>query len=167
MKKIIILLCSLLILCGCSSNQVKEITASILLPTEQIAPYLEYTPEFSEKTTRRYSIAEYRPNPAGSNDPVIIKVYQENQLLSKDSIIAYFNECKELRNDAFSIDSLGVDCFVAYPAIHYYVDGYHVEITAGSGSDNDQKILLMNLAKLSLENLCEYTDVLSEVTKEE
>lgn len=162
MKKIICLLCFLFVLCGCSSNKPTEITAAVLLPQEQLAPYLEYSPEFSEKTSRHYSIAEYRPNPPGSNDPVIIKVYQENQLYSKDRILEYYNECRELRTDAFKIDSLGVDCFVAYPSIHYYINGYHVEITAGSGSDNDQKILLMNLAKLSLENLNEYKDILSE-----
>lgn len=165
MKKIIYLLCFSLFLCGCSKNKITEITAAILLPQEQLAPYLEYVPEFSEETSRHYSIAEYRPNPPGSNDPVIIKVYQENQLYSKDRILDYFNECKELRTDSFKVDSLGVDCFVAYPSIHYYVNGYHVEITAGSGSDNDQKILLMNLAKISLDNLNEYKDILS-VTQE-
>ena len=162
MKKIIALLCSMFILCGCSSNKVTDITASVLLPSEQLAPYLEYTPEFSEKTTRRYSIAEYRPNPPGSNDPVIIKVYQENQLISRENILKNFNDCMELRTDSFEIDSLGVDCFVAYPSIHYYIDGYYVEITAGSGSDNNQKILLMNLAKISLENLDKYKNVLSD-----
>lgn len=158
MKKIILFLCSLLILVGCSSNKVTEITAALLLPQEQLAPYLDYTTEFSEKTTRRYSLAEYRPNPAGSGDPVIVKVYQANQLLSEEAVLESFNESKNLRSDAFTIDSLGVDCYVAYPAIHYYVDGYHIEITAGSGSDNDQKILLMNLAKISLENLNKYKD---------
>lgn len=162
MKKIIILLCSIVILCGCSSDKVTDITASLLLSSEQLAPYLEYTPEFSEKTTRRYSIAEYRPNPPGSNDPVIIKVYQENELITREKILEDFNECMELRTDAFTIDSLGVDCFVAYPSIHYYIDGYYVEITAGSGSDNNQKILLMNLAKISLENLNEYKNILNE-----
>lgn len=161
MKKFIFLLCSILILCGCSSDNGTDITASMLLPAEQLVPYLDYTPTFNEKTTRRYSIAEYRPDTLGSNDPVIIKVYQENQLLSKDKIFEYFNECKELRTDAFTIDSLGVDCFVAYPSIHCYVDGFHIEITAGSGSDNNQKILLMNLARLSLENLDGYKNVLS------
>lgn len=161
MKKFVFLLCSVLFLCGCSSDKVNNITSALLLPAEQLAPYLEYTPTFNEKTTRHYSIAEYRPDTPGSNDPVIIKVYQENQLYSKDKILEYYNECKELRSDAFSIDSLGVDCFVAYPSIHYYVDGFHIEITAGSGSDNNQKILLMNLAKLSLVNLDKYKSVLS------
>ena len=161
MKKIILFLCSLLILVGCSSDKVTEITAALLLPQEQLAPYLEYTPEFSEKTTRRYSIAEYRPTPAGSGDPVIVKIYQANPLLSEQAVLDSFNESKNFRNDAFINEGLGVDSYVAYPAIHYYVDGYHVEITAGSGSDNNQKILLMNLAKISLDNLNKYKDILS------
>ena len=161
MKKIIIFLCSLLILVGCSSDKVTEITAALLLPQEQLAPYLEYTPSFSEKTTRRCSVAEYRADPLGSGDPVIIKIYQPNQLLSNDAVLNSFNESREFRNDAFSIDSLGVECYVAYPSIHYYANNCHVEITAGSGSDNDQKILLMNLAKISLDNFNKYKDVLS------
>lgn len=160
MKKFIVFLCSVLLLCGCSADKVKEITASILLPQEQIAPYLEYTPTFFEETTRRYSIAEYRPNPAGIGDPVIVKVYQTNQLLSNEDIVNSFNESRDFRSDAFSIDGLGVEAYVAYPSLHYYIDGYHVEITAGSGSDNDQKILLMNLAKITIENLNKYKDVI-------
>lgn len=160
MKKIIVFLCSLLLLAGCSEDKVKEITASILLPQEQIAPYLVYTPTFSEETTRHFSIAEYRPNPAGIGDPVIVKVYQTNGLLSTEDIINSFNESRNFRSDAFSIDGLGVEAYVAYPSIHYYIDGYHVEITAGSGSDNNQKILLMNLAKITLENLNKYKDVI-------
>ncbi len=162
MKKIIAILCSIVVLCSCSSDKVTDITASVLLSSEQLAPYLDYTPEFSEKTTRRYSIAEYRPNPPGKNDPVIVKVYQENQLISREKISEDFNNRMELRTDSFTIDSLGVDCYVAYPSIHYYIDGYYVEITAGSGSDNNQKILLMNLAKISLENLDKYKNVLSD-----
>ena len=94
MKKIIIFLCSLLILVGCSSDKVTEITAALLLPQEQLAPYLEYTPTFSEKTTRRSSIAEYRADPLGSGDPVIIKIYQPNQLLSNDAVLNSFNESR-------------------------------------------------------------------------
>lgn len=158
MKKLVILLCFSLLLCGCKKDEITEITASLILPQEKVAPYLDYNPNFFEKTTRRCSTAEYRPNQAGAGDPVIIKVYQENQLMSENSIISYFNECRDYRPDSFSIDSLDVDCFVAYPSIHYYLDGYHVEIIAGSGSDNNQKILLMNLAKISLDNLKEYKE---------
>ena len=89
---------------------------------------------------------------------MIVKVYQTNQLLSNEDIVNSFNESRDFRSDAFSIDGLGVEAYVAYPSLHYYIDGYYVEITAGSGSDNDQKILLMNIAKITLENLNKYKD---------
>ena len=161
MKKIIFLLCFSILLFGCTSEKITEITASVLLPQEEVLPYLSYTPEITEKNTRQCSVTEYLSNPRGKYDPVIIKVFQVNGLLSDDDVINYFNECKDLREDAFTIDGMGVDCFVAYPSIHYYTNGYHVQITAGSGSDNDQKVLLMNLAKISLENLDKYKNILT------
>ena len=88
MKKLIFLLCFSLLLCGCKKDEITEITASLILPQEKVAPYLDYNPNFFEKTTRRCSTAEYRPNQAGAGDPVIIKVYQENQLMSENSIIS-------------------------------------------------------------------------------
>ncbi len=161
MKKLIFLLCFSIFLSGCASDEkITNITASVLLPQEAVAPYLSYIPNVTEKNTRRYSITEYLSNPIGKYDPVIVKVFQVNDLLSEDEVINYFNECKDLRSDAFTVDGMGVECFVAYPSIHYYTNGYHVQITAGSGSDNDQKILLMNLAKISLENLDKYKGVL-------
>ncbi len=166
MKKLFFLLCFSIFLSGCTSNEkITQITASVLLPQETVAPYLDYTPDVKEKNTRQYSITEYLSNPRGKYDPVIVKVYQVNGLLSEEDVLNHFNECKDLRSDAFTVDGMNVDCFVAYPSIHYYTGGYHVQITAGSGSDNDQKILLMNLAKISLENLDKYKGVLT--TKEE
>ncbi len=162
MKKLIFLLCFSLFLSGCTSNEkISKITASVLLPPEAVAPYLDYTPNITEKNTRRYSITEYFSNPKGKYDPVIVKVFQTNELLSEEDIINDFNESKDLRSDAFTVDGMNVECFVAYPSIHYYTGGYHVQITAGSGSDNNQKILLMNLAKISLENLDKYKGVLT------
>ena len=162
MKKLIFLLCFSIFLSGCTSDKkITNITASVLLPQETVAPYLSYTPNVTEKNTRRYSITEYLSNPSGKYDPVIVKVFQVNDLLSEDEVINHFNECKDLRSDAFTVDGMGVECFVAYPSIHYYTNGYHVQITAGSGSDNDQKILLMNLAKISLENLDKHKGVLT------
>lgn len=162
MRRIIFLLCFSLFLSGCTSDEkISKITASVLLPPEAVAPYLDYTPDISEKNTRRYSITEYLSNPRGKYDPVIVKVFQANELLSEEDIINNFNESKNLRSDAFTVDGMNVNCFVAYPSIHYYTNGYHIQITAGSGSDNNQKILLMNLAKISLENLDKYKGVLT------
>ena len=160
MKKLIFLLYFSIFLSGCSSDEkITNITASVLLPQDTVAPYIDYIPNINEKNTRRYSLTEYLSNPIGKHDPVIVKVFQTNELLSEEDIVNHFNECKDLRSDSFTVDGMGVECFVAYPSIHYYTNGYHVQITAGSGADNDQKILLMNLAKISLENLDKYKGV--------
>lgn len=162
MKKIIVFLCSVLLLSGCTSDKITEVTSDMLLPLEQVAPYLDYTPNETHNTTRRCSVSEYRSSSPGGGDPVIVKLYQPNGLVSEDSVVNSFNEEKELRTDSFDIDGMDAQCYVAYPSIHCYSDGFHIEITAGSGSDNDQKILLMNLAKISLENLSKYKSMLSE-----
>lgn len=162
MKKIIIFLCSVLLLCGCSSDKITEVTSEMLLTSEQVAPYLDYTPTVTHNTTRRCSVSEYRSEAPGGGDPVIVKLYQPNGLVSKDSVLNSFKEEKELRTDSFDIDGMDAQCYVAYPSIHCYSDGFYIEITAGSGSDNNQKILLMNLAKISLENLAAYKAALSD-----
>ena len=158
-KTIVIALLSLILLCSCSEEQEFKTTiypSDILTPTE-LEPYVGYSPVMTEETSRRVSTATYTSDPIGTGDTVIVKVYQKNQLQTEEQVRAYFDECQNSRSDAFSIDSLDVDAYIAYPFIHYYTNGYHVQIGAGTGSDNLQKALLMNLAKLSYENLTRLT----------
>ena len=143
MKKVIFLLSFILLLCGCSQVKVTDLTASLLLPQEKVAPYLEYSPETTEINTRRSSVIEYRPSQRGAGDPVIVTLYRENELMSRHKIKSDFDKAFKLRSDGFSVDSLGAEGFVAYPSIHCYKNGCHIEITAGSGSDNDQKVLFV------------------------
>lgn len=169
MKKILsVLLCALIFICGCSKNpdvnkKNDDVKASELLTYEDVVPYLEHPPVLVEENSRRASIATYKSEAVGKEYPVIIKLIQENQLISKEMIKGEFDKQKELRNLSFDVDSLGAECYVSYPSINYYIDGYHVQITAGSGSDNTQKILLMNLAKISLNNLNELTGIVSDL----
>lgn len=162
MRKLIsIILLLIILLCSCADKQEFKTTIypSDILTATELEPYVGYAPVMSEEKSRRVSTAVFTSDPPGTGETVIVKVYQKNQLQSEDAVKAYFDECKNARSDAFSIDSLGVEAFVAYPFIHYYTNGYHVQIGAGTGSDNLQKALLMNLAKLSYENLRKLTGI--------
>ncbi len=166
MKKYISLILSLIILLSSCSDGKKELKSTIypseLLTSEQIAPYIGYTPVMSEERSRRVSTALFVSDPIGQGDIVEVKLFQKNQLQSAQKVKENFDKIRNMRSDAFIIDSLGVESFIAYPSIHYYIDGYHIQITAGSGSDNLQKALLMNLAKLSLEKFTELTGISAE-----
>lgn len=168
MKKIyIILIALMLFLCGCAKKEpeyVSDIYPSELLTIDNISPYLDYIPEMTEERNRRVSVAHYQSNPVGQGDPVIVKVYQKNGLQSAKQVKEYYDECKNMRSDAFSIELDADDAYIAYPSLHYYIDGYHVEIIAGSGSDDMQKILLTNLASLSIKNFTALTGISSTNT---
>ena len=163
MKKILIAVLSLILLissCGKKKPQyTSDVYPSELLTQENIAPYLDYAPEMTEERSRRVSVAEYKSNPVGQGYPVVVKVYQKNGLQSAEKVKEYYDECKKMRSDAFDAELNADDSFIAYPAIHYYIDGYHVEITAGGGSDDLQKALLINLATVSIDNFTALTGI--------
>jgi len=172
MKKIILILLSAVLsisLCSCGEKQEYKTTVapSELLSAEELTPYIGYTPVMTEQISRRVCEAVFVSEPLGEYDSVTVRVYQKNQLMSQEKIKEYFDECKKMRSDAFSIESLGVEAFIAYPSIHCYIDGYHIQITAGSGGDNLQKALLMNLAKLSLENFTNLTGISAETNSQD
>lgn len=163
MKKILpIILSSVLLLTSCGNKKPQyssDVYPSELLTQENVAPYLDYTPEMTEERSRRVSVAEYKSNPPGQGYPIIIKVYQKNGLQSAEKVREFYDECKKMRSDSFDAGINADDSFIAYPSIHYYIDGYHVEITAGGGSDELQKALLTNLASASIDNFTAITGI--------
>lgn len=168
-KKCIVIFTLLLLLSGCGKQEkkyVSDVYPSELLTIENVSPYLEYTPEMTEERSRRMSAARYQSNPVGQGDPVIVKVYQKNGLQSAEQVKAFYDECKAMRPDAFDVELDAEDAFIAYPSLHYYIDGYHIEITAGSGSDDLQKVLLTNLAAVSIENFTALTGISAQTVAE-
>ena len=167
MKKFICILFSMITLISACSSGKQEYKTTIypseILTAEDLAPYIGYTPLMNEERSRRESTVTYVNENIGEGEPVEIKIFQKNQLQSEDKVREYFDECRQKRSDSFPIESLGVDSFIAYPSIHYYIEGYHVKITAGTGSDNLQKALLMNLARLSLQKFTELTGIETKV----
>lgn len=43
------------------------------------------------------------------------------------------------------VDGIGEDCYIAFPYINIYDRGCYIRISAGSGSDEGQKNMLINL----------------------
>lgn len=161
MKKLIpilILMVIMLTSCNKAEKQFEKETIypSDLVTAEEIAPFIGYTPTSSEEQTRIVSTLTFLPSELGSNDIVVIKLRQKNQLQSEEKVKAYFDELKNARGDAFDAELQGVESFIAYPSLHYYNNGFHIEITAGSGSDDLQTALLKNIANLTLEKLNNY-----------
>ncbi|MDY3928626.1 MAG: hypothetical protein SOZ34_04590 [Clostridia bacterium] len=165
MKKFIpLFICICIFLASCGKKDKIEprdtVYPSDLVTVEELAPFIGYTPVMSETRSRRVSDAVFVSDPIGKEDIVEIKVRQKNGLQSESEVKEYFDECKKMRSDAFDVQlDNTVEAFIAYPTLHYYINGYHVEITAGSGSDDLQKNLLQNIANITLEKLMLLTDM--------
>ena len=57
-----------------------------------------------------------------------------------------YEQEKSKRSSAELVEGIGQESYIAFPTIHVYDRGCIIEITAGSGSDDNQKTLLKNLA---------------------
>ena len=154
MKRIILVTLSLtaaLSLCGCGSkNQKKEIPQiepTELVTIDDVSAYAGYIPVIKESTRddNRSSVL-YVSDPIGQYDPVEVKLIQFNDSMNYQQIFDYYEQQKSMRQDAELLESLGQESYIAYPTIHVYDRGCLIEITAGSGSGDEQEQLLKRLA---------------------
>lgn len=144
-----IALCS----CGCSvakpsATPIPEINPANIITSEDVASIAGYTPVVDEKETKRegnVATVMYRSEPIGKNDPVEVKITQFNNTIGYEQIYAQYEKAKEMRTSAENIESLGQESYIAIPTIHVYDRGCLVEITAGSGGDEEQKEMLKKL----------------------
>ena len=157
MKKIFsVMLCMVMLLSSCGSKKEKKretVYPSELISIEELSAYVGYTPVLTEEGNRRIRTATYVSEPLGKYYPVTISVRQKSDFQSEKEVKDNFDEMINARQDAYEIDDLGVKAYIVYPSLHYYVDGYHIEVTAGSGSNDLQKALLTNISKITLNNL--------------
>lgn len=94
----------------------------------------------------------YRSDVRGGKDIVKVALWQQTSSVSKDSIKSMFVDKKAKRPKA--IDSATIkNCYIAYPSVTFYTNGYMVQITAGSGGDEAQKSLLEKMASKTKQNL--------------
>lgn len=163
MKKIFsIMLCMVMLLSSCGNKKEKHretVYPSELITIEELSAYVGYTPVMNEEGNRRERVATYVSEPLGKGDIVRISVRQKSQFQSEKEVKDNFENVIKLRSDAYEIGELGVKAYVVYPSLHYYIDGYHIEVTAGSGSNDLQKALLTNISKITLNNLSKITGI--------
>ena len=88
----------------------------------------------------------YRSEPIGQNDTVTVKVTQFTDTIDYQMLFDQYEQEKSKRSSAELVEGIGQESYIAFPTIHVYDRGCIIEITAGSGSDDNQKTLLKNLA---------------------
>ena len=88
----------------------------------------------------------YRSEPIGQNDTVTVKVTQFTDTIDYQMLFDQYEQEKSKRSSAELVEGIGQESYIASPTIHVYDRGCIIEITAGSGSDDNQKTLLKNLA---------------------
>lgn len=159
----IAVLCVPVILSGCSPETVLKreptpvpiitVNPEELITTVDVSAVAAYVPVQEKSDSDGVETVLYRSEPVGQGDIVKVSVRQYSDSVAKDDIKAEYERAKSLRPKAEVVDGIGDDAYIAYPSVHIYRDGYHVTITAGSGSGDEQKTLLEQLAKTADDRL--------------
>lgn len=92
--------------------------------------------------------------PADTNStayPVSVSIEQFSDSLSVSQVWAdYENHRLNRVGDAQMITGVGEDCYVSYPYINVYARGCYLKISGGSGDNEAQRDMLINLANRAL-----------------
>ncbi|MCD8391142.1 MAG: hypothetical protein LUD03_04810 [Firmicutes bacterium] len=130
-----------------SPTPVPEIDPSEILTLDDVAAYVDYE-LVSDGVMRDGNTASvlYRTEPIGMADTVEIKITQYNESVSADDVWNEYAVGKAARTTAEDIAELGESAYIAFPSINIYDRGCYIKITAGSGSDEGQRNMLLNLA---------------------
>ena len=147
MKKLLLVLASLAMiigLCACGGGG-----GLFAKPTPTPIPEIDPATLIEESgTSRNGNVATvlYRSEPIGQNDTVTVKVTQFTDTIDYQMLFDQYEQEKSKRSSAELVEGIGQESYIAFPTIHVYDRGCIIEITAGSGSDDNQKTLLKNLA---------------------
>lgn len=133
----------------------KALEPEKILTMENVSAIVDYTPVMTKTKSGRAATALYVSEPQGLGDVVQIDLYQPGIRVTVEEVRKLFDTEKEMRPSAEEVLDLGVEAYIALPAIHFMKDGYYVKITTGSGGEEEQKNLLKNTAKTALTNLDE------------
>ena len=92
--------------------------------------------------------------PADTNStayPVSVSIEQFSDSLSVSQVWTdYENHRLSRVGDAQMITGVGEDCYVSYPYINVYARGCYLKISGGSGDNEAQRDMLINLANRAL-----------------
>lgn len=161
MKKLIVgILCVVMTVmlasCGGNTNSQTSNTATVqrlspdtLITVETAASIANNTMRISDEgivDDGKTLTVTYVTEPIGQGDSVSVSIEQFSDTLSSSEIWSEFEANRIARTDRISVDGVGGACFIAYPYINVYTRGCYIKISAGSGSDENQKNTLINLA---------------------
>lgn len=166
MKKLFLLAASVvsaIVLCACGGGMFgPEPTPTPLLdPTEilsleDVILAVGYQPVLDGGEIKRdgnKASALYVSNPIGEGDPVEITIVQHTQDMPPEHVWYAYDTDKSLRPSAEEVTELGENAYIAFPSINIYDRGCYVKITAGSGSDDNQRNQLLTLARMVIAKL--------------
>lgn len=135
---------------------IPEIDPSALITLEDAAMATGYQPVLDGGAVERNgntAKALYRSEPIGQGDIVEITVTQYNETVPIENVWYAYDTDRSLRPSAEEIAELGESAYIAFPSINIYDRGCYVKITAGSGSDENQRNLLVSLARTAITRL--------------
>lgn len=95
----------------------------------------------------------YRSEPVGQGDTVTVKIEQYSDITPKERVRSNYDKVKSMRPSAETISGIGEDAYIAFPTVHVYMNGYHVSVSAGSGADEAQRELLINVGNTVADNI--------------
>ncbi len=160
MKKIfLILICVItafsVCACGGSTEPIPDINPSELITTDELAAMIGYQPMLDGGAVKQddvFKSAMYVSDPVGQGDPVEIRIYQYNEATPIENVWYSYDTARASRESAEEVAELGESAYIAFPSINIYDRGCYIRITAGSGNDDNQKNLLMSIAKTVVAN---------------
>ncbi len=139
--------------CGKSDKKelesVVRISPDMMISAETASSIVGITMEATENgvvNEGKMQSITYMPDPIGSADPVVISIEQFSDSLTLAQVWNDYENDRIRRPDAFLLEGIGTDCYIAYPYINVYDRGCYIRICAGSGSGEEQKNMLINLA---------------------
>lgn len=133
-----------------TSEPVIKVTAQEILSLEEAQSLVTYAAVAANITD---STVTYQSDPIGQGDIISVSVLQYDDVNDKEKIRSEYDKMKSMRPTAETISGIGEDAYIAFPTVHIYQSGYHISITAGSGSDDAQHELLVKVAGMAVENL--------------
>ena len=98
-----------------------------------------------------FRTVDYVPAELGAADPISVSIEQFSDTLSVAQVWTdYENHRLSRVGDAQMITGVGEDCYVSYPYINVYARGCYLKISGGSGDNEAQRDMLINLANRAL-----------------
>lgn len=166
MKKILLLFSSLIMvigLCACGEGglfasptptPVPVVSPTDVLAVSDVAEFVGYevVADGDIIDDGESKSVVYVSSPKGAKDSVSVKVVQFSDTLSKDEIWNRYENGRVKRSSAEFVEGLGTDAYIAFPSVHIYDRGCEIIISAGSGSDDEQKELLKRIGERAVMN---------------